>query len=1653
MPRNTFTGGMIQDREDTFAPSNSYFVALNAVDQTDDSMGPFIANERSHKLETELPGDYKGQIYLEEINSSIIFSDDGSGSIYIFNHYDSELSRLVSDSEFGCNWGIVDCKMVKAEYKTHGKCNDLMLYFTAGCDYYVVNVSEMLDPVRKASAIACQDCAYFTIFDSVCSPRMTAIPIPFAGSTTQNGAVSFAVKLQDEDGNETNWFAASNTAYMYSENDIPGEPATNAVRLILNDLDLRYDRVTIAVIKNSSNVKVVEELDTIPYSGGKLSYDYYGQEGSIINPATVITPIKAFLRGEGLIQNDGRLYFYKLKNEKNLNYQLKANAITVEYVAYRVPIETQLKYSLPSFMRGETYDFGIVWNFCDGTSSPVYHIPACGVGGASTEEVKTQAQSLNLDTSFADFGPENFNTADRHKRPRNPENTGNESDNFENSVESNIDGIDTDFDSLVNAAACMDNEGNPVCCDDEGNAIITDVCDAAEAAIQADFQQYSNFVENQLEQIAQYGLDFPPEDIEVNQTTNLKDAAKYLFERAVRNREFITRKRPVFTFNQGGDALAAFSERVKNYVELDRDDPWAAIGDVEGNITKIDQGALRSVTSTIEYPDTKDCNGNRLYPSGGICHHQMPSVSDIPHFTSAINGVVNQYQPGNFEYGEASVILLGIAANGIQFPTEEELPKPLCPNNPYSIVHVKRSQSNKTVLAAGYLTGVFTGQVWGRTYAFPRHGVNSFEHVDRSIAAGEGGISRMGSQAPNSGLANFHSPDTDLMQPFLSATHFRTGLSLKGNGWRYGLHARGRDPIDANAGKRVDQRAARVANNLNHYDPAGDSDIPLLGVINAPANSVVTAPLGMSLSLMNKYRESSVFLETSSTVPGLGLDESFVGDVLIHTAPTRCTAPYGYLVREIPDQYGAIESRAYIKTGIEGRSGSTSCEGIAGDIFIGPYSKKRTSFVSNKVGNEFNVPNKDGSPCRARTICDSPDDKLFDLMGFSLNTTSLPEEGDLYDPKNYCGLHTVAGTCGDDGESRNPADAAAVGVSESDYYWPGVLNSLVHTFVESEVNAWHRGVDLSIPSGDIFYPKLRETNLDSAAPDPAPWEDSYMNEFHVPIEQPSRQQIAKGVLIRTLLNALFPAALLLNLSNLESVFDIVGTMFAASGVNALWTLMNHTLFTTDRIRTMLGFPSCLTDSEGGDLNTKAVGLKDNPKQYNPDYSVKSDLKTFYSPPRLFNTCDCDDCDKGDENGVGRQLNQEIYYSAKQNLDSDIDAYQNVRISSYNELPPNSGHLHNMFIQDNNLYAHTTKGLWAVQLSIGNLPADIGSQLTGEGELLARPILLLDSGTSEGFAGTRHGNSAINVPGWGYFFVDDQARKVYRFNGRPEEISAYGLSRFFRKHLPFCEDQACFDETEESRYVLGWDHNYSRLLLTKRDGDASFTASYTTKGSEQGGKWVSLHSYVPEAYFWDKNSIFSIADGSIYRNNQGEGYGDFYGINYPHFVQGTFNLPDNLKYFELNNIQIVTEVDSGPLKDLDNTFTSVAFFNPHASTGDRPTNLILPGSNTNSQRELSHNSLDEMTLYRRFGEWDISAPVNLLDQGCDRSVIIIEEDCSVIPTINDNITCKVLNQQDFRNRNFGGRYINFRFTFDNGEQLIKTFFVDWTANQPEHKVRS
>ncbi len=162
-------------------------------------------------------------------------------------------------------------------------------------------------------------------------------------------------------------------------------------------MDTRYERVRIAVVKTSASVKTAFVVGTIPYSGVDFSYDYYGQEGEPINIAELITPSKTYLQGQDLFQHDGRLFFYGIKNEKNLNYQKYANDLQVDWVRYDTSNETNAKYHPRSFMRGEVYDFAIVFNYCDGTSSAAFHIPGCsnasgGGGGAGVPSKFSRTQ-------------------------------------------------------------------------------------------------------------------------------------------------------------------------------------------------------------------------------------------------------------------------------------------------------------------------------------------------------------------------------------------------------------------------------------------------------------------------------------------------------------------------------------------------------------------------------------------------------------------------------------------------------------------------------------------------------------------------------------------------------------------------------------------------------------------------------------------------------------------------------------------------------------------------------------------------------------------------------------------------------------------------------------------------------------------------------------------------------------------------------------------------------------------------------------------------------------------------------------------------------------------------------------------------------------
>lgn len=1765
--KNTFEGGMIKDSLESLSSDKSYWLARNAIHESRTSSNFGLVNEESNSLVASLPGTIKGHSHIPERNQTLFFVDAGSSQLWLFNHDTNATKFVCADSDFGCVWGFSGCEYLYGEFKSFNACNELHVYWSSDCIYHVVNIDEMLDPMRKAAVAACEDCSYFDVFKATCGPHLSAFPSHNTGSTLEGGSVQFAVQFKDNDGNLSNVFDISQPVPLPTADNTGKQISTTSAKLRIDGLDKTWNDVIIYVIHHVGAFTTIKKMPSASYGDKGFTFEYYGQDGELVDISVLINKEKAYLRGQDLIQKDGRMFFYNIKNERNLNYQKYANAINVEYVEYEISMEQQQKYHYPSLLRGEVYALGIVWKYLDGTYSPVFHIPAGGGGGGggSVSTMASAGQSLTTSAagalnqycrdgggncvecnyceicdepcqpegggqtgptaggggsggggasdSFQPIKPEDLDTEDQFRRKRNPsevKDRPNESDFLEEYTRDDIQNIDTREEDYIEVSECLACTRECWCCDcndcnegvteetqecttvdEQSGQVITQTtcvttvecaegkecdCSVVPRVVSQDIHDISNTHQNNAELMALYGKDWP--DPPLNQTGNLHDAAVKLVNDAVIEREYITQKRPKLSYsgaNGSGpgksptDPKPAPTLRERRFTQKGvgvsnihqvaggsggsaRGDNWVdAVGNdvTDEPPREVSSGGTIPWTSTVHYPDAKDCDGQFFYPQGPIRHHMIPWTSDLPHFVSFQNGVTNKYQPHNYEFGKTYVRPIGLRFSNIKFPDDDDLPKPLCPKSPYKIVYVKRTDQNKRIFAKGFCKGIFTGEVFGETHAYPRHGMNSFETVDRFIAAGDGGESRKGNQS-NAPIYTFHSPDTDCDNSFLPVTKVKSELALMGSGWRHGLYAMGKEP-DSNSwsGKRVDNRGARVSNNANHYS-GGGGEVDLVGITYAPGNTVVSPASGMSLPLMNRFRESSVYMECSGNLAGDGHDKSFVGDVMDHFCPTECSAPYAALFRELPDQYGSVEGLKYIDLGLVATQihaqGGVGLEGLCGDTWIGPYAKRSTSYVSNKVGNFFHPPPKE-SVCRERSWCDSPDDKIFQYFGIDHFPTKLPMSGDLWDPKNYAGLHTVGGECGAYGHSKKCNEAAGAGDSETDWYWPRTLKSLNMTIVESHVNPWLRetGEGSQLQDGKVWYPKLKDLYLDADAPTGHPWEEAYLTRFYCAAEQPSVKQLAQKTLIRTLLNLIAPAWMLSQFQEMETVIDTVSMFWVAPMLMAFWILGTNTLFTDRRINQMFrienvgSFNQCRRDEEGGDLDEDIRNWEDNYCRYNWDYSKVNEIQPYYAFPLPYNTCDCDDCSK-------THVNNQIYHSNKQNLDSELDAYRNVRLNNYGELPGHAGKMQRMFIQGNGFYAHTTDGIWLIKLAQETLSDGIAFQQSGTGELLAEPQLLFE-GVEEGFAGTQHPNAAINTS-FGYFFVDDVARKIYRFNGTPEEISNYGMFNFFKENLGFCDPLACYDEKTDSgiHYALGWDPRHNRFLITKQDGSdcSSFTASYTplgfsTSGGAARGKWISFHDYKPQAYLWDRNNFYSILYGSgeIWQHHKKGSYQTFYGQSYPYEVWFTAVGAD-LEAFDFEYLLLDTEAELNtdsnyPKKNLDLTFNKVAIWNATQGTGTLP---IIPISDNfgsrNNPQSLITEDYSRVRFHKTRSMWRANDIKDLVIEGClDHNFLISDCDCQVIPSINESLfNCEIIKKQDFKNRIISDRHLNYRYILDN-----------------------
>ena len=271
----------------------------------------------------------------------------------------------------------------------------------------------------------------------------------------------------------------------------------------------------------------------------------------------------------------------------------------------------------------------------------------------------------------------------------------------------------------------------------------------------------------------------------------------------------------------------------------------------------------------------------------------------------------------------------------------------------------------------------------------------------------------------------------------------------------------------------------------------------------------------------------------------------------------------------------------------------------------------------------------------------------------------------------------------------------------------------------------------------------------------------------------------------------------------------------------------------------------------------------------------------------------------------------VIRSVRNNKSGLIDNFRSYLPGEYRDLPRNRGELWNLSVYENVLLPQLeralmkTKGKESLQTGAGI--GDASEIALGDGNLFkSDPNEILY--TERGYAGTLS-QWSVCTSRYGHLSVDKKTGKIFLLSDKLEEISSYGMRKFFATRLnkwaleqyglPYNIDLptlhigviATFDP-EHSRFVItkldknptqyfkdGWNAAagvtgkitwnpsvklYQRLISsgaqvviqfdnTTYFTDVSWTASYYPALKV----WGSLHDFSPRIYFYTTNKLYSI----------------------------------------------------------------------------------------------------------------------------------------------------------------------------------------------------
>jgi hypothetical protein len=1601
----TFEKGMHMDHGNDFQAPETYRYAKNLV-KRDQYQRLYLSNEHGTK-ELISVENLVGSVFLKERNTEVYITK--AGEIFTYNYDTEERNDVASFSEFGCTMEVVECEWVNVQYSIKG-C-DTYIHWSSNYVYYWVNLSELENPKRKETLIAkiagdCEDCNancdYFKTFRPKCNVLIDTYPSQNGGSLP-SGAYIYSARLLTSDNVPTNWSIPSKPVYIGSTHNIVGENSNGAVFLEFKDLDCNYDKIEITVIHYNGSSYTSTVLPVEYFTGTSFTYNHTSFSEN--NPGIDITEIllrhHLNLEGTDLFPYNGVMYYFGIRPFNKYNVQTIASNVTVNAIVEQYTLSDAKRYQIKSIPYGETLAFGLIVNHDDGTHSEVGHIPCNGGSGNSNVDVDDADSNDNDQRSSGSNrasapaptpapAPEpepsdaTMSNVDYEIKREPKDNTVNdlENDDLLADIEKQlVDSYRTDINDIIAniAPGGVDATGECTDCGDTPAAVQYPKDEKNQFNEYKDDLKDANIADKDLSTAEDIGVkwasilgDYIGEDgkkdlIRTFTPSNIKQAAQDIID-SIKKRERITIKGRKYNISKGtptyiGDSLTS----TKGFSDTDADKPTFPGGKI------IYKESTKCAVQNRKYPCIRDCDGNYIYGSltgTNISHHKFPDETEITYFISNAKGVPSEATPDADEYGDVYINALGAQFDNIVIDKEDyyrKTGKRVCPNNPYTITQVKLTSDNQTILTKGIVIPNYQSVNQGKNYHYPPHAVSSFERVNKFIDTGE--QTRIDTGASSADTCCMYSLDQAVLKPFIgSATNLRLVKKLSGIGYRHYLYREGEKADNKTFGRKVDSRGTVSATNLSDQSDL-NQDIAVNFATYVEHDTVESPPSGGSTPLMNKHGQPCLWI--GAAVPSLN-DKSFVGDVLNHNAPiTDAQAYYGVLYRELTDQYGPLDNLQYMPI-LEGRNNNTSISGLFGDRFISPYSYIKTSWVSDKVGNKFPVGNM-VSGKSDRCICDNPNDAINSLVGKYI-WTQLPKDSDASDAKNWAGTHTPG-----DALTKKWIDANAASASESQYYYPGTLTHL-NTFVgESQSNPFFRQLSDNLEEQVYPYIKpifaLEATNF--------AWKSAYLSQPTIEVEQPSAAERMLKVLIQSLVNLLAPLLKLEDIFSPDGSLDLTGDIVSLPLFIAAYLLMSKVLFTNDFIDELLGLPQCKTDDEGG-IVSKLHKFIINFNLGSMVYSAQRDLYKFIGL-KEFTNCGCTDS----------TINS-VYPSVEQHPSSQIDAFKFVKPNSVINFSQENGIIKDMFTGlDGGLYAQTTDSIYSIIQPRARISTDtIFDVITGSES--PKPQLVIGA-SPEGFCGILDRNYAIDTS-VGRFFLDYEANKLYRFTGKNlDELSNKGAKTLFNNYTKYCTESECTGEFSGHHYTLGYDPRFDRVLITKNEGDNSWTISYDVIENV----FISYHDYIPDKYQFSREDMYSIKDGKLWshsaKTNEDVKYCNFYGKQYSMEIDITAitGIRSRFSSWEIDtNCDIITPTSIMMNRKI--TFDQFQMWNTYQSVGVY--NLIRKDVPDRDEEIDSDDKIDNLEITRVNKIWRIN---ELYDTTLDYDApILIKDKCTPFVTLTN-----------------------------------------------------